>query len=149
MSMFDNVVFDEFTLLEGKQADEYRKRKESQARAEKNRHFANAQSRAARTVGNDIDKSVRPGVGTVKAVQKQMEKRQNDIDRIKTSPKGKKDTERYEKIINKSMDGKLSKKDYDFSKNYEADVNYAADAIRRHDRRHPKTESAFSDIEMI
>lgn len=35
MIMFDNIVFDEFTLLEGKQADEYRKRKESQARAEK------------------------------------------------------------------------------------------------------------------
>ena len=33
MSMFDNIVFDEFTLLEGEQAEAYKKRKQ----IEKNR----------------------------------------------------------------------------------------------------------------
>lgn len=124
MSMFDNIILDEFTMLdEGKQADEYRKRKAKEA----NSNYKKTMDRVSRYSGARISQHGEDD--TDKHMQYAAEKA------MKSSPKFKKefmDATKDEGSTRKSREG-LSK------------AIYAADAMDRHGRRHKssKTESAL------
>ena len=46
MSMFDNIVFDEFTLLEGEQAEAYKEKKDNEKRKEKHEEIERIKRRS-------------------------------------------------------------------------------------------------------
>ena len=125
MSMFDNIVFDEFTLLEGEQAEAYKKRKAAEIKAAKkedkeaiNRQYrhvkADMKEKGIKQVFKDhIDKAGRVGADTVN----------------KNSSK---------------LNNELTKKGAMFDRKAQADMARAIDGVRRHERRHPKHECTFS-----
>lgn len=127
MSMFDNVILDEFTMLdEGKQADEYKKKKE----IEKNREHVKDFNRAwnyARSKTDDREKV-------------------DDLDRkstkaLRTSDQGKAAVKQIKHLAKTSGFDNMA-----FSKKGQkamSKATYAVDAYDRHQRRHPKTESAL------
>ena len=122
MSMFDNIVFDEFTLLEGEQAEAYKKRKQ----IEKNREHVKDIERPF----NYIAKKALPAANNTKEADL-VDKEKEYTKRIRTSPQGKA-LEKQEK----HSDG-----DFMSLKNQKilSKGTYAIDAIDRHDRRHGKS----------
>ena len=80
MSMFDNIVFDEFTLLEGEQAEAYKKRKQ----IEKNREHVKDIERPF----NYIAKKALPAANNTKEADL-VDKEKEYTKRIRTSPQGK------------------------------------------------------------
>ena len=45
MSMFDNIVFDEYSLLEGQQADEYKARKAKEVADKEKKEYKHTRDR--------------------------------------------------------------------------------------------------------
>ena len=135
MSMFDNVVFDEFTILEGQQAEEYKKRKAKEERAQTKKSMDRAArytlSRIANSsqneYGDNADKIAERIMKSSSRSAKEIEDMDDDCDNKK-------------KVI-KTGTKMMS----------------AMDAIDRHERRHPKKECTFdtnylfnnSDIKII
>lgn len=138
MGMF--MFIDEDAILEGKQADEYKRRKKN-AERESDREF-------------------------VKTLDKYEGKRFQSLDRndnsrqhlnalSSKSEKEYKNKERAAKAVNDEENKRIKKAmsdgDMKHYKNFSGELNkqIAADAYRRHARRHPKNESFFESIEMI
>ena len=153
MSIFDNIIFDEFTLLEGKQAEEYKKRKEEEKYNNSDIKYRNTWSghydvgQGYKTGGKSKShhEFIKNSFGRVGDQSTDQEKENNErmLRSTKKADKAIK-SRQYGKFNNKNFDGK---KDRDIIDN--TDHLNAADAINRHERRHPKKESAFEDIDMI
>ena len=157
MSMFDNVVFDEFTLLEGEQAKAYKAKKAAEKEEESRKHRERMNNRyhsGNKKFSNDTEASYKKEYDRRgKASQNASEKAENLRD---NAPKNKlfkkkeneKNRKEYEEKLNKAEGEEFNKaKEYG---RLHASQNIAKDAIDRHNRRHGiKNESTFSDIEMI
>ena len=164
MSMFDNIVLDEFTMLdEGKQADEYRARKDKEAEddIDKNSKYRNSwdghydvgmgyKTKGETKSHNDYMKQRFAGLDTSTDQEKENSKRMHDS--YKKADRAVSDREadyKNSKVKNNKYAGHLFRSDNSYSYNYERDkdVARAADAINRHERRHgkksAKTESAL------
>lgn len=136
MSMFDNIVFDEFTLLEGEQTEAYKKRKGE----EKDKDLEHSYNRAMRynTAGmeqykGDNRKAYKDAKSATKA--------------IKSSPEGDKS---YRQAKHDAKEAKKNPNYYSDPDKAKASLknlaktSYAVDAYDRHQRRHPKHECTFS-----
>ena len=146
MSMFDNLVLDEFTMLdEGKQADEYRERKAKEAEdaaSDGDRRYrknsGGKQTSSSRTTfntsGNTYDA---PGDKWTKDNPERGIKHP-----IKTSKGRSQDAKRQDKA-NRMIDNLNKHHMYRDGEEGEKDMMRATDAANRHLRRHPKTESAL------
>ena len=125
MSMFDNVMLDEFTMLdEGKQAEEYKKKKEIEKNREHVKDFNRAWNYTTSRM-NDKEKMDDLDRKSSKALRtsdqgRALDKIKNNYQKNKENPI---DTTKGQKIVSKGA--------------------YAVDAFDRHQRRHPKTESAL------
>ena len=120
MGIFDNVIFDEFTLLEGQQAEEYKERK------------------AKEKIYNDY-------VDDYKACRSH-----GHFSNIKRDPTDKEVNDYFDSIDkgNKAVDERYYR--YKSDRERDNVASMAGDAIDRHNRRHPKKESTiFNDIEFI
>ena len=120
MSMFDNIVFDEFTLLEGEQADAYKRRKYNEKK-EADRREKHYDRRRGITGGLTGDKN------TLK----------NPNMKSSWTNEGKKadakDKARRDEAREKSFDHALKNNTYDTSK-----IAHAMDATNRHLRKEEK-----------
>ena len=146
MSIFDNVIFDEFTLLEGKQAEEYKARKEKEAKRaarEEKKHFTDRNYRkvsskisADKATEEDMEDSMMRNAGRIMASSKTGRKHIGNImNAEQNDPKN----------LPKELKDKAVKSTYAIAN--------ANDAIERHDRKMAKRkdvkESAFDEIDMI
>lgn len=147
MSMFDNIVFDEFTLLEGEQAEVYKKRKEEE-KADKDKSEKERNDRRY-GVGSYTGSKNRErfgekykGTGDVKDYYMISKK---DGDRIDASlSKVDKDIERRRKEYNGNADHRNTDNERKNYINALRCYSSAADAANRNMRRHPKNECTFS-----
>ena len=152
MSMFDNIVLDEFTMLdEGKQADEYRARKDKEKEDAKNfgkeRFTKNHGTLPHFHTDSDGKQEERYNTGNKMTKENPNNSWKHPIKKAA----GKKADIEYQKDVEaKSMkkgeDGIVRSQGWrtDGERNtsrYTGD--YQRDAIARHMRRHPKTESAL------
>lgn len=128
MSMFDNLVLDEFTMLdEGKQADEYRAKKDPLSKENMDKRRAEHSRSKERYIKQNIAGSYDPEGRKKYEIEKQ---------------------NRRDSYMKAKRDKTSSKEELDKKKNnmYSPSHTYperAVDAINRHARRHPKTESAL------
>lgn len=153
MSMFDNIVFDEFTLLEGEQAEAYKKRKEEE-------RYNNRNIKSRNTYGY---MNVGQGYKTKGKNKSHKDYMNNKYNRVvdQTTAQEKENNNRLHRSIekaerevkNRQILGKYNNKNFDGKDNkvlIGTDVRDAADAINRHERRHSKNESGiFSKIDFI
>lgn len=164
MSMFDNLVLDEFTMLdEGKQAEEYKARKDKEEHddAMKNHKYRHTwdghydvgmgyKTKGETKSHDDYMKQRFRGRDTSTDQEKENGKRLHDS--YKKADQAVSDREaNYSraKVKNDKYAGHRFRSDNSYSYNDERDkdVARAADAINRHERRHgkksAKTESAL------
>lgn len=169
MSMFDNLVLDEFTMLdEGKQADEYRAKKRAERQASKDSEEAYYKNRWKESdpvkSGSKEDKKTSKNYSSTGG-QHHVEHRGDDNIHstapgskmnknnpnygikhpIKTTKGIKSDNERYDNVRDLMNDQDPNDKNYYHAKRPMTKYNShrAQDAANRHYRRHPKTESAL------
>ena len=147
MGIFDNIIFDEFTLLEGEQAEAYKKRKAEEAKKAKADDDKQAKSRMIRKFGGELfkDESDMPDRNH-KDFKARMNIADRDFEKTNSKLEDKVDKTLVDYENNPSTKNK-NKVLRDVSKN----TMRAYDAADRHIRRHPKQykESVFEDIEMI
>ena len=174
MSIFDNIVFDEFTLLEGKQAIAYRDRKdlEKVKKAEEdvkyqknlsrrmdyyNKNNPDALNKAASKYFDEKENRKKKFDKSVEDSKAAASKAKKDFDDFKTKKKddsiSKKDKIAAAKKAKTSIDdfSEKNKKSHEAHSNYkniENNVGNAVMASIKRDRR-TKHESVFSNIEMI
>lgn len=169
MSMFDNIILDEFTMLdEGKQADEYRAKKRAEKQASKDSEEAYYKNRWKESdpvkAGSKEEKKISKNYNSTGG-QHHVEHRDDDNIHsiapgskmnknnpnygikhpIKTSKGIKSDNERFDDVRDIMFDQDSNDKNYYHSKRSMSKYNShrAEDAANRHLRRHPKTESAL------
>ncbi len=158
MSYFDNINFEESTLLEGQQADAYKfkkanekERKESRDAIRKEWRYGdkprNNQFTPAQEPGTTTKKPIR---GKVIGAKNTLEKYTNDaIRRDKVDSMINKDMlGKDEQGIKSNISGDKSKaKDYaNQIKNVKANRDVATDAANRHMRRHPKQYKEAAEL---
>ena len=156
MSMFDNIVLDEFTMLdEGEQAEKYlsNKREKKYEEMDKDRKYTSASGYSSvnkRGYGTNPTRHVNnnPAYDRGKSLA-DLRTRYNDVMPSKKS----KSEEKYEKALKTATDQatkaeKMADKAVTgVNKRDRSDWGAAYDAAKRHQRRHPKTESALALID--
>ena len=154
MGMFDNIMLDEFTMLdEGEQAEKYlsNKREKKYEEMDKDRRYTSTSpysySGDKRGYGTDPTRHVNKNPVHDKGKSlADLRTRYNDVMPSKKS----KSEEKYEKALKTATDqGKKAEEMADkavkasINKRDRSDWGAAYDAAKRHQRRHPKTESAL------
>ena len=164
MSMFDNINFSEYSLLEGQQADEYRKRK-AKEKEEAEKEYTKKAIKRSHTDNPHPYEYSDPNYKSQyqKAKEKEFEDSHNSkgiVGKIKTA----KERKEFNKDLEKKFEDRQSEsikrrgeahrrlqtnmnktnKDY-YGKNRD-DGDYAIDAAMRHQRRHTKHESVINMI---
>ena len=133
MSMFDSIILDEFTMLdEGKQADEYKARKAKEAEDDEKKSLT-------RNVNYSNKKDKEANIKSKKDMEK-YDKDKGYTKAVRTSDQGR----AAAKFATRVYRGKEEIDPY--NKNHRDLISksaYAMDAYDRHQRRHPKTESAL------
>ena len=161
MSIFDNIVLDEFTMLdEGKQAEEYKARKAKEKRDSKidtryvfgrrsqnfpsdykNEYKYKADEENKRKSRNEEEYQSKKKAA--EAIDREVENRSKARD--KALEEREKELHSYHRDDWETASKRHRKRENDIS-NYHNILdkkNAAADAYRRHARRHPKAESAL------
>ena len=147
MAIFDNVIFDEFTLLEGEQAEAYKKRKAEEARKTKSADEKQTKGRMIRKMGGELFKD-----------EANMPNRKHLDSEVREDIMRKHYPKTYKKMEDIVDNDLVDMESNPSTKNKNKALNTVSkntgkfyDAADRHIRRHPKQykESAFSNIEMI
>ena len=127
MSYFDNIVFDENTLLEGEQAEAYKAKKAAEKEAREK-----AEKELQDNANRRIEKSVAQNINSNEKL-KSFDKARKMIDRERAS--------RSDKIRGKDYNDD-TKKAYNQHSNMYKSIMSNYDATARHFRRHSQNETA-------
>lgn len=158
MSYFDNITFEESTLLEGQQADAYKFKKTNEKERKESRDAIRKEWRYGdKPRNNQYTPAQEPGTTTKKPIRGKVIGAKNTLEKY-TNDAIRKD--KVDSMINKDMLGKGEQgakssisgdkskaKDYaDQIKNVKANRDVAADAANRHMRRHPKQYKEAAEL---
>ena len=133
MSIFDNIIFDEFTLLEGEQVEAYKKKKAEDKSTKNKAELDRFYRRYDRDDYDDTTDKAK------KVIDKEFKNRIDKVDDISKDPDNFGWKERLKRVDN-AMNIQKARRSGDYQ-----------DGVKRHIRRHPNQykESAFENIKMI
>lgn len=159
MSMFDNIVFDEFTLLEGEQAEAYKKRKEEEkasAKEEDKKREIHGQKSYKNSSIHDRFNAERLAKRELKNRRKESNNSEKEsmkkLDAWRHDMRNDKKMKDAEEAINKNS--KNAKNISNFTDNISDNNGSTVSAILRHNRKMSKNNSKnesmiFSNIDFI